>query len=95
MKAKKMFEQLKLKDAEYYEDEDYEYIHYSWIETLCDKTERDMGITFWLNEKTITLDEYKVYKQDNSEYSMEFVVDLEILKIINKQVKELGWNKRK
>lgn len=91
MKAKKMFEKLKLKDSTY-DEMDY-YIQYGWIEMWADGTERELYITFLLNDKIISLDEYKVDEQDNSEYCMEFVVDMEILKIINKQVKELGWNK--
>lgn len=91
MKAKKMFEKLKLKDSTYDEMEDY--IQYYWIEMWGDGTEREQQITFWLEDKTISFFEYKVDEQDNSECGMEFSVDMEILKIINKQVKELGWYK--
>lgn len=78
MSAKEMFEELGYEYNECYFEGQLDEITYS-------KSGRwTPQIMFSLNHKTV-----KVYRQENK--SSNF--DMKLLKAINKQVEELGWNK--
>ncbi len=81
MTAKKMFKKLRYKI-----NKNKDKIEYSKSIKLDDYESLDYVIIFNKNEKRIELDQFDFYEEN-------YVLSLEELQAINKQVEELGWNK--
>lgn len=77
MTAKEMFEELGYEYNECYFEQELDEITYS------KDGEYTPQIMFSLNHKVV-----KVYRQENKSSSF----DMKLLKAINKQIEELGWN---
>lgn len=87
MKAKEMFEELGYKLNESYDEKLITYIHIQHF-----MGERHFGITFNLEYKEFHCWHYGYDENGRCQNGINLAIKIDLLKAINKQIEELGWN---